>query len=103
MLGTDGFEGKNLVRLTWEQFQEWQRWDEFPERCADPPMTVDMSFIYKDRLYYLDMINHKYVILTAEWDPIATDDNFLALLKKPIEIWSGKTFCEELDEMQFVN
>ena len=103
MLGAGGLAGKNLVKLTWEQFQEWQRWDEFPEKSDNPPMTVDMSFVYRDRVYYLDIVNHEFAILTEEWQPVETDANFLKLVIKPIEKWDGRTFCELIDEMRFVD
>ncbi|MCQ2474181.1 MAG: hypothetical protein MJ098_08610 [Saccharofermentans sp.] len=103
MHGVDGLEGKNLVKLTWEQFQEWQRWGEFSEKSDNPPMTVDMSFVYRDKAYHLDMINHVFAILTDEWQPIETDVNFLKLVTKPIEKWDGRTFCELIEEMWFVD
>ena len=103
MPGADGFGNKNLIKLTWDQFQKWQRWDEFPEKSDNPPMTVDMSFVLQNNVYYLDMINHVYAILTDEWLPIETDTNFLNLVTKPIEKWEGKSFYELIDEMQFVD
>ena len=27
----DGKE-KLMIKLTWDEFQDWQRWDEYPER-----------------------------------------------------------------------
>lgn len=56
------FEGKQFMingnrstaKMTWQEFTEWQRWDEFPEKADDPPMTVDVMFFYKGNTYYID-------------------------------------------------
>ncbi len=101
MSGTDG--RKEIIKLTWEQFQTWQRWDEFPERIDDPPMTVDMTFWYKDKMYYLDIVNHEYVVLTEQWKTVEKDGNFLTLLNKPIKEWEGKSFHELIGEISFHN
>lgn len=103
MSGVDGFKEKNKVKVTWEQFQVWQRWDEFPERQDNPPMTVEMTFVYVDEVFYLNTINKKYVILTDDWKPVAEDDNFLKLLNTPINEWSGKSFCELIEQFYFIN
>ena len=34
----------STAKMTWQEFQEWQRWNEFPERSNDPPLTVDPCF-----------------------------------------------------------
>ena len=47
-----GPDGKIVNRMTWKQFVEYQRWDEFPEQTDNPPMTVDFAFWYKDKKYY---------------------------------------------------
>ncbi len=100
-----GPDGKNvpLINITWEQFQTWQRWDEYPERSDNPPMTVDMTFWYQNKEYYLDSINHQYAILSNNWEIIASNANFLTLLNKPIEQWDNKSFHELIEEMAFVN
>lgn len=103
LYGTDGREDNNLIKLDWLQFQIWQRWDEFPEQRANPPMTVDMQFWYMQRHYYLDRLNQKYVILNEHGEIIASDERFLKLLCQPIEIWGQKSFQELIDKMLFVN
>ncbi len=103
MSGTDGSKSSNLVNLTWEQFQSWQRWDEFPERSENPPMTVDMTFCYQGKKYYLDCVDHEYAILTEKWECIASDKNFLSLLNKPIGRWNEKSFREIINEVLFEN
>ncbi len=99
MSGPDG--KKNMIKLTWEQFQSWQRWDEYPERKFNPPITVDMTFFYQNKIYYLDSVNHEYAILTEQWETLASDNNFLKLLNKPIKEWDEKSFHELLGEMYF--
>lgn len=103
MSGTDGSKNKNLVNITWSQFQAWQRWDEYPERNDNPPMTVDMTFWYQTKLYYLDCIDHEYAILTEDWKPLAKDSNFLRLLHKPIKQWHDKSFYELINQLLFKN
>ncbi len=92
-----------MVKLTWDRFQLWQRWDEYPERKDDPPMTVDMTFWYEDELYYLDTISREYAILTEKCETVAADPNFLVLLNKPVQKWKGRSFHELIDEMIFKN
>ena len=29
-----------MDKMTWQEFQQWQRWDEFPESADNPPLTV---------------------------------------------------------------
>ncbi|GEM_PF-1250961 len=103
MPGADGHRNENLIKITWNQFQEWQRWDEFRDRSDNPPMTVDMTFFYLDRMFHLDMINHEYVILTADWKTIAANKNFLKLVNSPIEEWNGKSFHDLVEEFLFVD
>ena len=66
-------------------------------------MTVDMTFWYKTKLYYLDCIDHEYAILTEDWKPLAKDSNFLRLLHKPIKQWRDKSFYELIDKILFKN
>lgn len=103
LFGTDGREDSNLIKLDWVQFQIWQRWDEFPEQRANLPMTVDMQFWYMQSLYYLDRVNQKYVILSENGEIIASDENFLNLLRKPIQAWRDKSFQQLIDQMFFKN
>lgn len=75
----------------------------YPERNDNPPMTVDMTFWYKTKLYYLDCIDHEYAILTEDWKPLAKDSNFLRLLHKPIKQWHDKSFYELINQLLFEN
>lgn len=43
----------NMAKMTWQEFTEWQRWDEFLERADNPPMTVDVMFFYNDNTYFI--------------------------------------------------
>lgn len=97
----DGKSGEPLVKVNWEQFQEWQRWDEFPERADDPPMTEDMTFYYEGKKYYLDGINGGYAILTVDWEEIAFDKNLLSLLTKPV--FGNESFRDKIESFLFVN
>lgn len=39
-----GPDGKDVEKMTWDEFIRYQRWDEFPELSDDPPMTDDFAF-----------------------------------------------------------
>lgn len=43
----------SMDKMTWQEFQVWQRWDEFPERSDNPPLTVDPCFFYEGKEYYI--------------------------------------------------
>lgn len=43
----------STAKMTWQEFTEWQRWDEFPECADDPSMTEDAMFFYKGNTYYI--------------------------------------------------
>ena len=75
-----GKDGKPLVKVNWEEFQRWQSWDEYPEIIDNPPMTLDMTFYYNDKVFYLDAIRDGYAIFSSEWKEIIFDKNFLKLL-----------------------
>ena len=98
MLGPDGKTEVN--RLSWEEYGKWQRWDEWPERADNPPLTVETVFWYKDKSYIVTTLNHQYVILEfPEWNEVLRSDNFLELLDIPY--WDGKSFKEKINEFLF--
>lgn len=37
-----------MDKMTWQEFQQWQRWDEFPECADNPPLTVDVFSCTKE-------------------------------------------------------
>lgn len=47
-----GPDGKIVIRMTWKYFEEYQRWDEFPEYADSPPMTTDFAFWYINRVTF---------------------------------------------------
>lgn len=97
-----GKSGEHLVRINWEQFQKWQRWDEFPERADDPQLIDDMDFYYDGNKYYLDGCSkYGYSILTADWEEIAFDKNLLSLLTKPV--FGNESFRDKIESFLFVN
>ena len=46
-----GPDGKEVTKMTWSRFMEYQRWDEFTERTDNPPNTVDFAFLYQGKKY----------------------------------------------------
>ena len=85
--------------MTWEDFKQWQRWDEFPENENNPPMTVDFSFHYNDVLYYVERQNNIFHIFDENWIVIASDVNFKHLLES--STWNGKSFRDEIENIVF--
>lgn len=98
---SDGKDGKPLVKINWEQFKSWQSWDEYPELSANPPMTLDMTFYYEDKEYYLEEIRDGFAILTSDWDEVIYSENFLTLLTMPL--FEEKSFKKLIEEFWFVN
>ena len=47
-----GPDGKNVIKITWDEFKRYQRWDEFPEYENNPPMTDDFMFWYNGKKYF---------------------------------------------------
>ena len=37
-----------MRKITWDDYTKWQRWDEWPERVDNPPLTVETTFWYKE-------------------------------------------------------
>lgn len=89
------------IKVTWQEFQAWQRWDEFPERADDPPLTVDMMFFYEGNAYFINGYNYDYALLDEDWIPKYTHKNFLKLLTTPIDLFHGKSFKDVIGELDF--
>lgn len=96
-----GKNGKPLVKVNWEEFQIWQGWNEYPELINNPPMTLDMTFYYNDKEYYLDAVRDGYAILSSDWKELSFDENFLKLLTKPL--FNGDSFKDLIEQFWFVN
>ena len=95
MLGPDG---KTVTKMTWDEFSLYQRWDEFPERVDDPPLTVETIFWFEGTKYMITKINKKYVIVESEsFAEIKSSDNFIELLTN--DFISGKSFKELLPDI----
>ena len=77
----------NGAKMTWQEFTEWQRWDEFLERADNPLMTVDVMFFYNGNTYFIDESYGQYHILDKDWNPICSDKNLLMLLTSPIHLY----------------
>ena len=92
-------EKKYMEKMTWKEFQEWQRWDEFPERFDDPPMTVDFRIFYEGNEYYIVYDYGQYHIYTRDWKAIYSNENLLKLLTTPIDFFHGKSFETAIDEL----
>ncbi len=94
-----GPDGQTVNRMTWESFSEYQRWDEFPERADNPPMTVDFEFWRDNTKYYCTGEDNGFVIVDENWKRLAYNTNFLKLLETPI--WEGKSFHGCIHELLF--
>mgnify|MGYP003189953518 CR=1 FL=1 len=95
-----GPDGKIVIRMTWKYFEEYQRWDEFPEYADSPPMTTDFAFWYKKNKFYCTGEDSGYVIVDEIWNRLAYSENFLQLLEMPI--FNGKSFRDCINEILFV-
>lgn len=98
-----GPDGKiELNKMTWDEYAKWQRWDEWPERKDNPPLTVETVFWYKEKSYIITSLNKQYVILEyPEWTEVLKKDNFLELLNTPF--LEGKSFKERINDLGFEN
>lgn len=92
---------RSTAKMTWQEFTEWQRWDEFPERADDPPMTVDVMFFYKGDTYFIDESYGQYHVLDKDWNLISSDKNLLTLLTSPIPLFGNKSFRDIISEIDF--
>ena len=91
----------STAKMTWQEFAEWQRWDEFPERVDDPPMTVDVMFFYNDKTYFIDESYGQYHIRDKNWNPIISNENLLTLLNSPNALFNVMSFREAIHDIDF--
>lgn len=96
-----GPDGRATSKMTWEQFTSYERWDEFPERADNPPMTVDFAFWYQNRKFYCTGEDYGYVIVDDSWNRLAYDRNFLRLLEQPV--LDGQSFYDSIDDILFID
>ena len=96
----DGKE-KLMIKLTWDEFQDWQRWDEYPERSDDPPMTVDFMIFYEGNEYYITEAYGQYHIYTRDWKSVYAHENFLKLLTTPIDFFHRHSFKTIIGKLYF--
>lgn len=100
------------VKMTWDDFVEFERWDEFPERADDPPYTAEIEFKYNGRMYFLDcMTDQETHTRHLIWYDVVKDgdsenivefarfDNFLKAVNAPL--FDGKSFRERIGEFMF--
>lgn len=97
---------RSAVKMTWQEFQEWQSWDEFPEVANNPPLTVDVMFFYENTVYYIESGYNqyhifKYYFYDRDWREIYSNNNFLELLTTPIDLFHGKSFRTVINELDF--
>ena len=45
----NGPGGNRVSKMTIDEYIKWQRWDEWPERADNPPLTVETVFWYKEK------------------------------------------------------
>lgn len=91
----------NTVKMTWDEFKKWQRWDEFPEMYSNPPMTVDVVFYYHEAKYYIISDYEQYHIYDSNWTAIFSNKNFLQLLTTKLSLFCWKSFSEIINELDF--
>ncbi len=95
-----GPNGNPVSKITWEEYTKWQRWDEFPERADNPPLTVETDFWYNNHEYLVTSLNGEYVIVTMpDFDELIISKNFLELLTIPFI--DGKSFKELINDFLF--
>ncbi len=94
-----GLDGKNVIKMNWQQFCEFQRWNEFPERADNPPMTVDFSFWFKENLYYCTGEENGFIFTDKDWNRLGYNKNFLSLLEMPL--WEGQSFHDCINDILF--
>ena len=92
--------GNHLRRMTMEEYGLWQGWDEWPERKADPPLTVETPFWYLGREYMITTLRGRYVIVfQPDFNEVISSDNFRELLEMPFI--NGKSFHDLLGSLLF--
>ena len=92
-----GPDGKSVIKMTWDLFKEYQRWDEFPEMKENPPMTDDFMFWYNGKKYFCTGEEYGNVIVDEKWNRLAYNENFLDLLLTPI--FDGKSFKDVIEDI----
>lgn len=95
-----GPDGKDVEKMTWDEFTRYQRWDEFPEFSDDPPMTDDFAFWLHGKKYYCAGEDQGNILVDEEWNRLAYDKNFLQLLRQPV--FDGKSFYDSIGEVLFI-
>ncbi len=95
-----GPDGRGAIKMTWKQFMDYQRWDEFPERLDNPPMTVDFAFWLRGKKYYCVGEDYGNVIVDSTWNRLAYNKNFLELLRMPV--FEGESFYDCIGQILFV-
>lgn len=90
-----------MSKMSWTEFQKWQRWDEFPEFTDNPPLTVDVSFVFEDEVYYIVYDYGEYHIYDSKWNAIYSHQNIKTLLAIPLSLFHGKSFAETCNELVF--
>ncbi len=95
-----GPNGKLISKITWEEYTKWQRWDEFPERVDNPPLTVETYFLFNNQEYLVTSLDGQYVIVTMpDFKKLITNNNFLELLTTTFK--DGKSFKELINDFLF--
>lgn len=92
---------RSTAKMTWKEFAKWQRWDEFPEKADNPPMTVDVLFFYKEKPYFIDSFCGKYHIFDKDWNSISSSENLLTLLTSPIHLFDDRSFQDIIHQIDF--
>jgi hypothetical protein len=86
--------------MTWKEYVEWQRWDEWPEKSDNPPLTVETSFWYNGQEYMVTSINGVYAIVKQpDFEIVISNSNFIELLN--MVFLEEKSFEELLPELLF--
>lgn len=86
--------------MTWDEYGKWQRWDEWPEKAENPPLTVETSFWYENQEYMVTKLGDDYVIVSQpEFEIIISNKNFISLLE--MIFIHGKSFKELLPKLLF--
>lgn len=99
------------MKMTWNEFQRWQSWEEFPERKNDPPFTADVEFSYAGKKYQIDHISsvnakkqlqEGYYLWNVEgvnFIKIGYGKKFIDIIHMPT--LDGKSFFERIEELDF--
>jgi hypothetical protein len=86
--------------MTWEKYGDWQRWDEWPERSDNPPLTVETTFWYNAQEYMVTSLSCGYAIVKQpDFEIIISNENLIELLN--MAFLEGKSFKKLLPELWF--